>query len=135
MTCLSKLAVTRAVAVLMIAAIASPAFAEEISGVPSIHDGDTVKIRGTKIRLSGIDAPETDQLCLDAKGQKWACGIAARDELIKHSSGQSWDCDLGGEDGYKRRLGICSIDRDNVNRWMVRSGWAMSFKRYSHAYD
>ena len=128
-------AVARALVALMIAATASPTFAGEISGVPSIHDGDTVQIRGTKIRLSGIDAPETDQLCLDASGQKWACGIAARDELIKHSSGQSWVCDLNGDGGYDRRLGTCRIEGDDVNRWMVRSGWALSFKRYSHAYD
>jgi endonuclease YncB( thermonuclease family) len=42
-------------------------------------DGDTVQIGSTKIRLSGIDAPETDQLCLDAKGEGWACGLASRD--------------------------------------------------------
>ena len=56
---------------------------EIISGVPRIVDGDTVQIGSTKIRLSGIDAPETDQLCLDAKGEGWACGVASRDQLIQ----------------------------------------------------
>ena len=109
--------------------------ARTISGMPRVLDGDTVKIHRTKIRLSGIDAPETDQLCLDSSGQKSACGIAARDALIKHSSGQSWDCDLTGRDRYKRSLGICFIEGEDVNAWMVRSGWALSFVRYSHAYD
>jgi endonuclease YncB( thermonuclease family) len=72
-----------------IALTALPVFASEITGIPRIVDGDTVEIGQTKIRLSGIDAPETDQICLDAKGEKWACGIVARDELIRHSNGQA----------------------------------------------
>ncbi|MFY9955165.1 thermonuclease family protein [Bradyrhizobium sp.] len=50
--------------------------AELISGEPRIVDGDTVQIGETKIRLNGIDAPETDQLCLDAKGEKWPAASA-----------------------------------------------------------
>jgi endonuclease YncB( thermonuclease family) len=79
----------RAITILWLALTASPAFSGEISGTPRIVDGDTVVIGQTKIRLFGIDAPETDQVCLDAKGQKWACGIAARDELIEYSNGQT----------------------------------------------
>lgn len=43
--------------------------AATISGVPRVVDGDTVVIRETKVRLEGIDAPETDQICLNAKGK------------------------------------------------------------------
>src|SRR5262245_10467131 len=45
----------------------------DVIGVPRILDGDTVEINGVKIRLQGIDAPETDQLCVDADGQRWTC--------------------------------------------------------------
>ena len=109
--------------------------AEIISGVPRIVDGDTVQIEQTKIRFAGIDAPETDQVCLDAAAQSWACEITARDELIKHSGGQSWACEITGTDQYGRSLGNCFIAGEDVSAWMVRSGWALSFVRYSHAYD
>jgi endonuclease YncB( thermonuclease family) len=108
---------------------------ETISGVPRVVDGDTVQIGETKIRLQGMDAPETDQLCLDANGQTWACGIAARDELIKHSAGREWDCDLAGTDRYGRSLGSCFVEGEDVNAWMVRQGWALAFVEYSHSYD
>src|SRR6202140_733268 len=98
---------------------------EIISGVPRIVDGDTVQIGETKIRLQGIDAPETDQVCLDAKGQTWACGIAARDELVKHSAGREWDCDLASTDRYGRSLGNCFVEGEDVSAWMVRQGWAL----------
>ena len=115
--------------------IASPVFAAEISGIPRIVDGDTVEIGQVKIRLSGIDAPETDQVCLDAKAENWACGVAARDELIRHSHGQAWECTTTGTDQYRRSLANCFIEGEDVSKWMVRSGWALSFVRYSHAYD
>jgi len=64
--------------------IIGPATAAELT--PRIVDGDTVEIGGVKIRLEGIDAPETDQLCLNAKGQRWTCGIDARDQLINNAA-------------------------------------------------
>jgi endonuclease YncB( thermonuclease family) len=109
--------------------------AEVISGEPRIVDGDTVQIGTTKIRFAGIDAPETDQVCLNAKGERWACGVAARDALIRYSSGRPWECDLVGADRYGRALGKCFVEGDDITAWMVRSGWALSFVRYSHDYD
>jgi endonuclease YncB( thermonuclease family) len=33
------------------------------TGVPRVVYGDTLAIGATKVRLEGIDAPETDQVC------------------------------------------------------------------------
>ncbi|SHG79192.1 Endonuclease YncB, thermonuclease family [Bradyrhizobium erythrophlei] len=120
---------------LFVVAASATQSAEIASGIPRIVDGDTVQIGSAKIRFAGIDAPETDQVCLDAKGEKWACGVTARDELIKYSAGRSWDCDLVGSDRYGRSLGKCFIEGGDISAWMVRSGWALSFVRYSHDYD
>jgi endonuclease YncB( thermonuclease family) len=103
--------------------------------LPRIVDGDTVQIGETKIRLQGVDAPETDQLCLDANGQSWACGISARDELIKYSAGRDWDCDLASTDRYGRSLGSCFVEGEDVSAWLVQQGWALAFVKYSHSYD
>jgi endonuclease YncB( thermonuclease family) len=109
--------------------------AADITGVPRIVDGDTVQIDATKIRLSGIDAPETDQVCLDPAGEKWACGVTARDELMEHAGGKVWTCHISGTDRYGRSLAACEVAGEDVQQWMVRSGWALSFVRYSHVYD
>jgi endonuclease YncB( thermonuclease family) len=106
-----------------------------IAGLPRIVDGDTVEISGTKIRLQGIDAPETDQLCLDEKGERWTCGITARDELIRRFGDKPWICEINGQDKYGRTLGTCRADSEDVEGWMVRSGWAMAFVRYSRTYE
>jgi endonuclease YncB( thermonuclease family) len=38
------------------------AIADDLIGQASIVDGDTLEIHGTRIRLWGIDAPESSQL-------------------------------------------------------------------------
>jgi len=108
--------------------------AKEIRGIPQIVDGDTVYIGNEKIRLSGIDAPETDQICLDAQGQAFACGVVARDKLQAYSDGREWECDLSGRDRYGRDIGTCYVEGEDINQWLVRNGWALAFRRYSVAY-
>jgi hypothetical protein len=52
-----------------------PATAETLSGIPKVVDGDTLELGKERIRLYGIDAPETKQLCKNSKGQDYACGM------------------------------------------------------------
>jgi len=109
--------------------------ASVVHGPAVITDGDTVVVEGQKIRLIGIDAPESDQLCLNREGQTWTCGIAARDALIRRAGHRTLTCVLTGQDRYKRALGHCGIEGEDVGRWMVRNGWALPFIRYSREYE
>jgi endonuclease YncB( thermonuclease family) len=68
------------------------AHAADISGIPEITDGDTVVVSGTKLRLLDMDAPESDQFCLDKNSEPWNCGIDARDALKKKAGGKNWVC-------------------------------------------
>ena len=81
--------------------------AADLSGVPRIVDGDTLAIGSTKFRLEGIDAPETDQICLNASGERWTCGIEARDQLVAHVASREIKCSSSGIDAYQRTLGTC----------------------------
>jgi endonuclease YncB( thermonuclease family) len=68
----------RSNALLRIAALAvlasSPSLAEIITGQASIIDGDTLEIHGARIRLSGIDAPESSQLSRGDDSLQYQCG-------------------------------------------------------------
>jgi endonuclease YncB( thermonuclease family) len=59
----------------------TPSRADPRLVVPRIMDADTVDAGTFKIRLNGIDAPETDQRCLDAQGKVWSCGVEATAKL------------------------------------------------------
>jgi endonuclease YncB( thermonuclease family) len=109
--------------------------AAEVIGIPTITDGDTIVITGKTIRLDAIDAPESDQICLNKSGEQSSCGIAARDALEKRFGGKEWTCQTNGRKTYERLLATCFVGQENINQWLVREGWAMSFIHYSHRYD
>ncbi len=111
------------------------ALAADISGVPKIREADQIQIGNSRIRLYGIDAPSTDQLCLNTKGDRWTCGVAARDELIKHTDNKSWTCHTSHTDRRGRVLARCEVSGEDIQKWLVRAGWALSFTRVSHDYD
>ena len=123
------------IAIAVLACLAcSLAQAGDLSGVPRVVDGDTLAIGSTKVRLEGIDAPETDQICLNANGMHWACGIDARDELAAHIGGREINCTSSGTDVYHRTLAVCSLAGEDLNAWMVQEGWALAYVKYSSAY-
>jgi endonuclease YncB( thermonuclease family) len=120
---------------LLVLLVPSLAHAADVSGVPRIREADLVQIGNSRIRLAGIDAPSVDQLCLNTRGERWTCGVAARDELIKHVGGKSWSCHLGQVDRRGRALSRCEVDGEDIQKWLVRSGWALAFTRFSHDYE
>ena len=111
------------------------AAAADITGVPKIREGDQITIGTSRIRLGGIDAPAVDQLCLNNSGERWTCGVAARDELIKHVGNKSWTCHVNQTDRRGRQIAHCEVDGEDIQKWMVKSGWALSYVRFSHDYD
>jgi endonuclease YncB( thermonuclease family) len=111
------------------------ASAADITGVPRIREGDQIQIGNSRIRLGGIDAPSADQLCLNTKGERWSCGVAARDELIRHVEKKTWICHTRQIDRRGRTVARCDVDGEDIQKWMVKNGWALSYTRFSHDYD
>ena len=108
--------------------------AKEIYGVPVITDGDTIKILNNKIRLHGIDAPEKNQKCTNNK-KEYYCGMVATMALIKKIDKNIVKClTQKNKDRYNRFIGVCFIGQENLNKWLVRSGNAVAYKRYSRDY-
>jgi endonuclease YncB( thermonuclease family) len=121
-------------ALVVITVGAMPARAGELTGVARVVDGDTLVIGATKIRLEGIDAPETDQVCLSATGARWACGVEARDHLAAYLVGREISCTSTHDDAYHRMLSKCKVMNEDLNGWMVQEGWALAYVKYSTSY-
>jgi endonuclease YncB( thermonuclease family) len=111
--------------------VGAPSWAAEAT----ITDGDTLILNRTTYRLDGIDAPETDQVCINETGAIWACGIEARDQLKKFVGRREVRCDSKKYDtAYRnRRIGICRIEGEpiSLNQWLVQEGWAINFEPYA----
>ena len=108
--------------------------ASEISGFAVVTDGDTIKISNNKIRLHGIDAPEKKQNCTK-NAKEYNCGIVATEALINKISKNVVKCLIQkNKDRYNRFIGVCFDDQENLNKWMVRNGYAIAYRRYSKDY-
>ncbi|MCV0387484.1 MAG: thermonuclease family protein [Nitrobacter sp.] len=111
--------------------LASPSSAETITGQASVVDGDTLEIHGQRIRLIGVDAPESDQLCRGDNSLQYRCGAKAANELARFIAGRPVSCKSVDVDRYRRVVAICSVGGRDIGEWMVRVGLAFDWPRYS----
>ena len=95
-----------------------------------ITDGDTIKINGEKIRFSGIDTPELKQTCIK-EGVNNSCGLKAKQILIDKISDNNIVCTKKGKDQYKRTLAECFVNDESLSSYLVRSGYAFAYRKYS----
>jgi Staphylococcal nuclease homologue len=49
-------------------------------------------------------------------------------------AGQTVQCEIVGRDNYARALGVCTVADVELNKTMVRDGWALAFVKYSDRY-
>ena len=111
-----------------------------IKGKAKVVDGDTITINKTKIRFSGIDAPESyfyglTQYCQRPSGKIWACGKKATAALKKLIGKHEVQCTDEGQDKYGRTLSICYANGVDLQSEMVRTGMAVAYIRYSNRYE
>lgn len=112
----------------------APALAADLTGTASVIDGDTLEVRGARIRLHGIDAPESQQLCQDAAGKDWRCGQKAAVALSDRIGRRPVTCEQKDKDRYGRVVAACFVGGENLNAWMAANGWAMAYRQYSKDY-
>lgn len=100
--------------------------AEPIQGrVVGITDGDTVTVLdGTKtqhkIRLAGIDAPESKQ----------TFGQASKKHLSDLIFGRNVTLDCGKTDKYRRKVCVVIVNGQDANLAQVKAGMAWWYRKY-----
>ena len=109
-------------------------FAGELTGFPTITDGDTLKINGEKIRLDGIDAPESAQICMTYDDKTYPCGQTAASFLKNIAEYKIVNCEASSKDRYGRHIATCFVDNLNLNKTMVLNGHALAYRQYSQRY-
>ena len=95
-----------------------------------VVDGDTIHLNGSKIRFTGIDTPELKQTCIKKKVIE-KCGITAKEILIEKIGNNNVECISVGKDQYKRILAECFVNEESLSSYLVRSGYAFAYRRYS----
>ena len=95
-----------------------------------VVDGDTIHLNGEKIRFTGIDTPELKQTCVK-EGFINQCGVTAKEILIVKIADNKVECINEGKDRYKRTLAECFVNDESLSSYLVRSGYAFAYRRYS----
>ena len=95
-----------------------------------VVDGDTIVLNGEKIRFSGIDTPELKQTCAQGD-QEVGCGMTAKMLLVKKIGNHTPECISEGKDAYKRTLAECFVNGESLSKFLVRSGYAFAYRKYS----
>ena len=95
-----------------------------------VVDGDTIHLNGEKIRFTGIDTPELKQTCVK-EGFIDPCGVTAKEILIVKIGDNKVECISEGKDRYKRTLAECFVNDESLSSYLVRSGYAFAYRRYS----
>jgi len=95
-----------------------------------VVDGDTIHLNGEKIRFTGIDTPELKQTCIKEDIEN-LCGVTAKQILVNKIGNNPVECISEGRDRYKRILAECFVNDESLSTYLVRSGYAFAYRKYS----
>lgn len=137
MRCVTKHSYPALLAALVLCAHADkPATAQpsQQTGPARIIDGDTLDIGRVRYRFFGVDAPEKKQICKDAAGKPYLCGIRSTEHLRGLIGGRPVTCIDLGPANAGRRFGRCSVGGVDLQAAMARSGHAVAYLRHGTDY-
>ena len=118
----------------LLLAAAPSAVARDLVGRGSIVDGDTLDLHDQRIRLWGIDAPESAQLCRGRDRKPYCCGALAANTLDAFTRGKTIRCMPVDGDRYGRVVARCAAGGVDLGQFMVSRGLALEEPQYSHGH-
>jgi endonuclease YncB( thermonuclease family) len=123
--------IKRRTLLLMSLLLSGSAMADDLAGQASVVDGDTLEIHGRRIRLWGIDSPESSQLCRGEDSSQYRCGAQAANDLNAFIARRPVNCSPVNIDQYGRTIATCSVGSTDLGEWLVRKGLALDWPQYS----
>lgn len=121
-----------------------PPASADVSGPACVTDANVIVvngrrwngkcINGTPVRLFGTVAPDLAQNCEAPDGRQWQCGRAAAAILLEAIKNETVFCEGSTVDSQGMVMAVCRVRGEEINRKMVRDGWALAYPRHSMKY-
>jgi endonuclease YncB( thermonuclease family) len=102
--------------------------AEEKSGEllyrPLVLGAGLLSFSGRNLELAGIEPTPANRFCDTADGGQWPCGMIARTSFRALIRGRAVECDVEDAEWEGTAVAPCSLNGDDLARWLVAQGWA-----------
>ncbi|NRC56333.1 thermonuclease family protein [Mesorhizobium sediminum] len=95
-----------------------------------VVDGDTIWVRGEKIRLEGFNAPEMNGSC----DRERRMAVQARDELRRALDGRAFTIERNGKDRYGRTLATIRVGEREVGAELISKGLAHEWRGFKESW-
>jgi endonuclease YncB( thermonuclease family) len=96
--------------------------------------GDTLRLDGRVVRLSGIEAPDRQQLCARGAAKRWRCGETAQSALERAARGKTVRCVVASTDATSRSLATCTVDGRDLAAELLKEGHVFSTSGFFGSY-
>jgi endonuclease YncB( thermonuclease family) len=121
--------------------LATTATSPSLTAKPTIEarqmqalSGDTIRLDGRTVRLSGIEAPDRQQVCTQGASKRWKCGETAQVALERLGRGKSVRCVVASTEPSGRSLATCTVDGRDLAADLLKDGHVFSSSGYFGAY-
>lgn len=98
--------------------------------VNCVVDGDTIWVKGEKIRLEGFNAPEMNGSC----DRERRMAIQSRDELRRALNGRAFTIERNGKDRYGRTLATVRVGGRDVGSGLISKGLAHEWRGFKESW-
>lgn len=105
-----------------------------VEGAATALEGDALLLDGEEFRLFGIDAPDPGQMCKNRRGTPYDCFAQSTKELDAILKGRVARCTVKLTPKRERTLVTCTVQDQDIATIMVRTGWALAYRRLSFDY-
>ena len=102
---------------------------------PAVHDGDSIRCGGERVRIANIDAPELpgSPKCERRPLPDWAwcdyaAGARARVALVQLLAGRQVTIERLGTDRYGRTLALVRADGQDAGEWLIARALARRWR-------
>ncbi len=107
----------------------------KISGSAQVIDAHIFYISGRYVRLYGVDAPDTDQICSNATGSSYNCGEEAASWVRNWIDQNPIDCYILKVEPNGQDLATCIWGEYDIGAALVSAGWGVANTRETAIYQ
>lgn len=106
----------------------------KITGSIEVIHANVFYINGRYVRLFGVDAPDNDQICSDAKGMSYNCGREAASWVVGWIDNNPIDCYLLQVNPNGVNVATCVWGEYDIGAGLVGAGWAIANTNETNIY-